>query len=100
MLKGPLLDVTAKDMKGNELFTAQRKYFEIGLDTERNMRYGAWQIKEIYDLTLQPLETETEKFLIRMPNKTKAAELMVDVTYCLYGKECDTIHSFKKMLDY
>ena len=42
----------------------QKVWWEIGKDLEGRMRYGAWQIKEIVGLTLQPMATEKEHFLM------------------------------------
>jgi hypothetical protein len=41
------------------------------MDTEQYMRYGAWQIKEYYDLSLQPRSTKSDRFLMHFEKKTE-----------------------------
>lgn len=94
------LDVIAKDQNGKELFRDQKRYFQIGLDTEHYMRYGAWQIKEFYDLSLQPREVQKETFLMHFKKETTRADIDVTVTYCLSGKKCDVIYSKSSSLTY
>ncbi len=95
-----VLDVTAKDKSGKELFTAKKTYFEIGADIDGDMRHGAWQIKQIFDLTLQPKDTKKETFLMPFNKETDEANLDVTVTYCLSAKKCDVIHKYSKKLVY
>jgi hypothetical protein len=94
------LDVIAKDESGKELFRDQKRYFQIGLDTEHYMRYGAWQIKEFYDLALQPKDTRRETFLMHFGKDTTKAEVEATVTYCLNEKKCDVIHAERRSLAY
>jgi hypothetical protein len=94
------LDVSAADRDGKELFNARKRYFQIGLDTEQYMRYGAWQIKEYYDLSLQPRDVRKERFLMHFGKTTKTVDLEVTVTYCLSGKKCDVIHRESRRLTY
>lgn len=95
-----VLDVTAKDKAGKELFTAKKKYLEIGADTDGDMRHGAWQIKQIFDLTLQPKDTKKETFLMNFNKETDEANIDIAVTYCLSGSKCDVIHKYAKKLTY
>ncbi len=53
----------------------------IGLDIEGDHRMGAWQIKEILDLTLPPRKTTKEQFMSEMPEGTKSADVEIKVTY-------------------
>jgi hypothetical protein len=70
------------------------------MDTEQYMRYGAWQIKEYYDLSLQPRSTQRERFLMHFEKKTEKVDLTVTVTYCLSGKKCDVIYEVVRTLTY
>jgi len=94
------LEVSAKDQGGRELFSETRRYLQIGLDTEGYMRYGAWQIREYQDLSLQPRETRKERFLMHFKKDTSRAEVSVKVLYCLSGKECGTVHEETVALQY
>ena len=95
-----VLDVTAKDSNGKELFSAQKTYFEIGVDTDRDMRYGAWQIKEIIDLTLPPLQTQKERYLMNFDSDTEEVEIEVKLWYYISGGKGDVIHSVKEKLKF
>lgn len=95
-----VLDVTAKDNKGKELYKAQKTWFEIGVDTDRDMRYGAWQIKEIIDLTLPPKYTATEQHLMHFNTDTDSVDIEVKLWYYLSGGKGDVIYDFKKTLEY
>ena len=95
-----VLDVTAKDANGKELFSASKKYFEIGVDTDRDMRYGAWQIKELIDLTLPPMQTQKEQFLMHFDTDTDEAEIEVKLWYYLSGAKGEEVYAVKKKLTY
>ncbi len=96
-----VLEVTAKDPKRNRvLYKDERTYFEIGLDLNGNMRYGAWQIKEILDMTLQPLKTQHERFFFVMDKDVEKAEVWVKVYYYISGKQGALVHQKKFVLDY
>ncbi len=94
------LDVSAKDQDGRELFSERKRYFQIGIDTEGYMRYGAWQIKEFYDLSLQPKTLQRERYLMHFRKDTRSADIEVTVTYCLSGKKCDVVYDEKRTLTY
>ncbi len=64
------------------------------------MRYGAWQIKEFYDLSLQPKTVQKERYLMHFEKDTSEAEIEVTVTYCLSGKKCDEIYKESRTLTY
>jgi hypothetical protein len=100
-----VLDVTAKnlDEENSEkqlLFSDQKVWWEIGIDLEGRMRYGAWQIKEIVDLTLQPMETRKERFLMNFDTDIETVEIEVKLSYFINGKKGDVIHSEKKTIEY
>ena len=92
--------MTATDGKGNELFKAEKKYFEIGVDTDRDMRYGAWQIKEIIDLTLPPKQTQKEQFLMNFDSDTEDVTINVKLWYYISGKSGHVVHEVTKKLAY
>ena len=95
-----VLDVTAKDNNGKELFKAEKKYFEIGVDTDRDMRYGAWQIKEIIDLTLPPLQTQKEQYLMNFDSDTDEVTINVKLWYYISGKSGHVVHEVTEKLEY
>ena len=76
-----VLEVTAKTNRGKVITMGRKEYWEIGLDLDGEHRMGAWQIKEILDLTLPPRKTTTERFVTELPKGTKSAEVEVKVTY-------------------
>jgi len=100
-----VLEVTAKNLKETdankqEVFKATKTWFEIGVDMDRDMRYGAWQIKEIIDLTLPPLQTQKEQYLIHFDTDTEEIELEAKLFYHLSGGKGELIHSVKELLTY
>lgn len=82
------------------LFSAQKKYFEIGRDTQNRMRYGAWQIKEIVDLTLQPMHTQREQFQMNFDTDIEQVEIEAKLSYFINGKKGDVIYSYKEIVEY
>ncbi len=64
------------------------------------MRYGAWQIKEIVDLTLQPLETKKEEFLMNFDTDVEEVEVEAVLTYFVSGKKKDVVYSIKENIAY
>lgn len=82
------------------MFSAQKTYFEIGRDMEGRMRYGAWQIKEIIDLTLQPLETQKEQYLINFDTDVEEVEIEAVLTYFVSGGKKDVVYSVKEKIAY
>ena len=100
-----VLDVTARNLAESDpekqvLFADQKKYFEIGRDMEGRMRYGAWQIKEIVDLTLQPLEIRKEEFLMNFDTDIEEVEIEAILTYFVSGKKKDVVYSIKENIAY
>lgn len=88
------------NQNGDELFSDEKRYFQIGVDTEEYMRYGAWQIKGFYDLSLQPKTVQKERYLMHFGKDTHEAEILVTVSYCLSGKKCDEIYKERRTLTY
>jgi hypothetical protein len=76
-----VLEVTAKTDQGTVIAMGKKEYWEIGLDLDGRHRLGAWQIKEIVDLTLPPRRTSKERFMSELPVDTKSADIEVLVTY-------------------
>lgn len=95
-----VLDVTAKDDNGKELFKTEKNYFEIGVDMDGDMRYGAWQIKEIIDLTLPPQQTQKEQYLLHFDTDTKVVHVTARLWYYLTGTKGDIVHEVTKTLNY
>ncbi len=82
------------------LFSVQEKYFEIGRDTQNRMRYGAWQIKDIVDLTLQPMQTRREQYLINFDTDVEEVEIEANLSYYISGKKGDVVYSVKEKLTF
>ena len=100
-----VLDVTARNLAESDpekqvIYADSKKYFEIGRDMEGRMRYGAWQIKEIVDLTLQPLETRKEEFLMNFDTDVEEVEVEAVLTYFVSGKKKDVVYSIKENIAY
>jgi hypothetical protein len=94
-----VLEVTAKDDKGKEI-KESKAYYPIGVDLDGYMRYGAWQIKEQIDLTLQPLEVRKEQYIFEFSEKATSADVTVNVYYYISGKKGDLIYTTKKHLEF
>ena len=92
--------MTAKDNKGNELFKAEKTWFEIGVDTDRDMRYGAWQIKEIIDLTLPPKQIQSERYLMHFDTDTEFVTIEAKLWYYIKVSKGDVVYDFKKTLEF
>ena len=89
-----------KDTAKQEVFKATKTWFEIGVDMDRDRRYGAWQIKEIIDLTLPPLQTQKEQYLIHFDTDVEKVEIEATLSYFISGGKGDVVYSTKKMLEY
>ena len=93
-------DLDAKDPKKAELFKATKTWFEIGVDMDRDMRYGAWQIKETIDLTLPPRQTQQERYIMHFDTDTENVEIEAKLYYYINGKKGDVVHSVKKTVTF
>ena len=90
VVRQSVLEVTArnleeKDPKKQVLYSAQKTWFEIGVDMDRDMRYGAWQIKEIIDLTLPPSQTQKVEHLMNFDTDTEEVKIEVKLLYYISG---------------
>jgi hypothetical protein len=94
-----VLEVTAKD-NGDKEFKETRSYYPIGIDLDGYMRYGAWQIKEMIDLTLQPKATQKERFVFEFDENVSSVGVSVNVYYYVSGKKGDRIYTKTKHLTY
>jgi hypothetical protein len=74
------MEVTAKTNTGTVVPMGKKEYWEVGLDLDNDHRMGAWQIREIVDLSLPPRKTTTERFITELPEGTKSAEIEVKIT--------------------
>ena len=93
-------NLAESDAEKQVMFSAQKKYFEIGRDLDNRMRYGAWQIKEIVDLTLQPLEIQKEQFLMHFDTDVEEVEIEANLSYYISGKKGDVIYTVKETVMY
>ena len=78
----------------------KKEYWEIGLDIDGYHRVGAWQIKEILDLTLPPRKTTKERFMSELPEGTKSADVEIRVTYYPSSKIELPVHRVVKKLTF
>jgi len=95
-----VLDVTATDDNGKELFKDSKTWFQIGVDTDRFMRYGAWQIKEFIDFTLPPLTTQSKQYLMHFNTDTEEVNIEVKLWYYISGSSGEVVYSFAETLKY
>ncbi|HXX57955.1 MAG TPA: hypothetical protein VEI96_08135 [Thermodesulfovibrionales bacterium] len=95
--------MTAKTDKGAVIDIGKKEYWELGMDLDGDHRLGAWQIKEIIDLTLPPRNTTKERFVAELPPDTKNAEIEIKVTYFPSGptgKPVLELHKVVKKLNF
>lgn len=92
--------MTAKDSEGREFFKNEKKWFEIGIDPDRDMRYGAWQIKEIIDLTLPPQQTQREQYLMHFDSDTEEVTVEAKLWYYVSGKNGKLVYEDTQVLEY
>ena len=96
-----VLDVTAKDDKGNKIFSEQKEYVQYGMDVDGDMRYGAWQIKRFADTTLQPLAVKREHMAIPVAEGTKTVDVSITLKYDHPGAKLEIpIYSLKKKVTF
>lgn len=91
--------MTAKTDKGTVINMGKKEYWELGMDIDGDHRLGAWQIKEIIDLTLPPKKTTKESFVTELPADTKSAEVEVKVTR-LAGPKSFVLYQATKKLNF
>lgn len=100
-----VLEVTAKDLNEKDpakaiIFKETKNWFEIGVDLDRDMRYGAWQIKETIDLTLPPKSIQQERYLMNFDTDTEDVLIEAKLYYYISGGKGDVIHSVSKTVEY
>lgn len=91
--------MTARDNEGKE-YKETKSYYPIGIDLDGFMRYGAWQIKEMIDLTLQPKTVRRERMVFEFDRKIESADITVNVYYYISGKKGDKIYTHSKHLEF
>lgn len=94
------MDVTARTDSGAVIVVGKKEYREIGLDTEGNERLGAWQIKEIIDLSLPPQKKTEERFIVEFAENTKSAEIEVTLKYYLSPSYESIVHKVTKKISF
>lgn len=91
--------MTAKTDKGTVINIARKEYRELGMDLDGYHRLGAWQIKEIIDLTLPPRKTTRESFVAELPAETITADIEVRVSR-LSGNQSFELYRGTKRLNF
>ncbi len=79
--------MTAKDQDGKIVAKEKKDYIHMGLDIDNWQRHGAWQIKEIVDLSIQPLETQKERFELLFPDGTTDVTVNTKLYYYIKGSK-------------
>jgi hypothetical protein len=92
------MEVTAKTDKGVVLDIGKREYWEIGMDLDGYQRLGAWEIKEIIDLSLPPRKTTEERFIKEFPEGTKSAVIEVKIMFYPAPKTELPVHQAAKTI--
>lgn len=90
------MDVTAKTDRGEVFTIGKKEYREIGVDLDGAERLGAWQIKEIIDLSLPPARKTEERFLAEFPAGTKSADIEVVLIYYLTPAYQSEVHRISR----
>jgi len=88
--------VTAKDKAGKELAKQVKDYIHMGIDIDNWQRHGAWQIKEIVDLSIQPLSPQKERFELWFPDGTDSVDIEAKLMYYLKGDKSTVVDQFKQ----
>ena len=94
------MEVTARTDNGSVIAIAKKEYREIGLDTEGNERLGAWQIKQIVDMSLPPKKKTHERFLVEFPENTKSVDVEVNLKYYLTPAYESVVHTVVKKVSF
>lgn len=76
-----VMDITAKDERGQTVWSRTEEFFQPGLDIEGNRTYNAWQIKDMLDFTLPPRKTTTKKYFAVFPEGAGKINLEVRLRY-------------------
>jgi len=94
------MEVTGKTDSGTVILIGKKEYREIGLDIEGNERLGAWQIKEIADLSLPPQKKTEERFEAEFPENTKSVDIEVTLKYFLTPAYESVVHRVTKKVSF
>jgi hypothetical protein len=94
------MEVTAKTNTGTVVLMGKKEYWEVGLDLDGDHRVGAWQIREIVDLSLPPRKTTTERFITELPEGTKSVEIEVKITAYPTPKTEVPVHKVVKTITF
>jgi hypothetical protein len=94
------MEVTAKTNTGTVVLMGKKEYWEVGLDLDGDHRVGAWQIREIVDLSLPPRKTTTERFITELPEGTKSVEIEVKITAYPSPKTEVPVHKVVKTITF
>jgi len=95
-----VLEATAKNSAGETLAQYRKDYIHMGIDVDNYQRHGAWQIKEIVDLALQPLEVQKERIEMSLPEGTEEASFHVQLVYYLTSGKSTVVAEYAKKLVY
>jgi hypothetical protein len=96
-----VLEVTAKTADGKEVYKTERHYHPQATTCRDNvMKYGAqWKTQYIRDTALQPYDTKEESFEIFLPEKVRAVDVTVTLTYEINKPDNKIeIHKFTKQV--
>jgi len=94
------MDVTARTDKGDVINIGKKEFREIGVDLEGNERLGAWQIKEIIDLSLPPGKTTKERFVAEFQEGTKNVDIEVTLTYHQTPAYQSVVHKVSRKVNF
>ena len=97
---GQGLEATARTDTGTIVQIGRREYREIGLDLDGCQRTGSWQIRQIIDLSLQPVKTVTETFVTELPAETNYAEIEVKISMWPDPKTDLPVHRVTKRIEF
>ena len=78
----------------------RKDYIHMGIDVDNYQRHGAWQIKEIVDLSIQPLEVQKERIEMSLPEGTEEASFNVRLLYFVKGGTSTVVAEYSKELIY
>lgn len=89
-----VLDVTAKNKDGKEVFKSEKIYMLHAGDSRNEgdqMVYGpALKLSFLEENTFQPLQTKAETYDIKFPENTKDLDVNIELRF-QYGPEIGTI---------
>ncbi len=95
-----ILEISAKDERGREVWNTKKEYFEMGLNWEGIRRWVSYEIKDIIDFSLPPRHTTTERFFAVFPKEVKKVKITAKVKYRIKGNVEFVVHEVTRELDY